>query len=82
MSQSPVFDYELTTATDAFFLIFKLCSVFKRANAYKSRSILAVTVFQGFFNLVFNNQNLFMELKIGRYFKVGKDIFCRKEYKG
>ncbi|MBP8633588.1 MAG: hypothetical protein KBI06_08105 [Synergistaceae bacterium] len=31
ISQSPVFDYELTTAADAFFRRFKLCSVLKRA---------------------------------------------------
>lgn len=45
ISQYSVFDYELTTASDAFFRRFKLCSVLKRSNAYKSRGIPAVTVF-------------------------------------
>ena len=78
ISQYPVFDYELTTAADAFFRRFKLCSVLKRANAYKSRGIPAVTVFQGLFNLVFNNRSLFMDLKTGtNYSKTGKDTFYR-----
>ena len=78
ISQYSVFDYELTTAADAFFRRFKLCSVLKRANAYKSRGIPAVTVFQGLFNLVFNNRSLFMDLKTGtNYSKTGKDTFYR-----
>ncbi len=78
ISQSPVFDYELTTTTDAFFRRFKLGSVLKRANAYKSRGIPAVTVFQELFNLVFNNRSLFMELKTGTNpSKAGKDTFYR-----
>jgi len=78
ISLPPVFDYELTTATDAFFRRFKLCSVLKRANAYKFRRISAVTVSQVLFNLVFNkyNRSLFMELKTGTYSsKAGKDTF-------
>lgn len=78
ISQSPVFDYELTTAADAFFRRFKLCSVLKRANVYKTKGIPAVTVFQGPFNLVFSNRSLFMELKTGtNSSKSGKDTFYR-----
>ena len=78
ISQYSVFDYELTTASDAFFRRFKLCSVLKRSNAYKSRGIPAVTVFQGLFNLVFINRSLFMELKTGtNSSKTGKDTFYR-----
>jgi|GEM_PF-2717316 len=44
ISLSPVFDYELTTATDASFRRFKLCSALMRANAYKFRGIPAATV--------------------------------------
>ena len=74
ISQYSVFDYELTTAADAFFRRFKLCSVLKRSNAYKSRGIPAVTVFQG----LFNDRSLFMDLKTGtNSSKTGKDTFCR-----
>ncbi|MDD4430256.1 MAG: hypothetical protein PHF61_02465 [Bacteroidales bacterium] len=59
------FDYELTNTTEAFFRRFKLYSVLKRSNAYKSRGVPAVTVFQMLFNLAFNNRSLFMELKTG-----------------
>jgi len=36
------FDYELSSTTDAFFRRFKLCSVLKKANAYKSRGLLEI----------------------------------------
>ncbi len=78
ISQTLNFDYELTTATDAFFHRFKLCSVLKKANAYKSRGIPAVSVFQKLFNLAFNSRSLFMELRTGtNSYKTGKDTFYR-----
>lgn len=72
------FDYELTTTTDAFFRRFKLCSILKKSNAYKSRGLPAVTVFQRLFNLAFSNRSLFMELKTGICAsQAGKDTFYR-----
>ena len=72
------FDYELTTTTDAFFRRFKLCSILKKSNAYKSRGLPAVTVFQRLFNLAFSNRSLFMELKTGICpSTAGKDTFYR-----
>jgi len=72
------FDYELSSTTDAFFRRFKLCSVLKRANAYKSRGLPAVAVFQRLFNLAFSNRSLFMELKTGICaYQAGKDTFYR-----
>lgn len=78
ISQTLNFDYEISTATDAFFRRFKLCSVLKKVNAYKSRGVPAVSVFQRLFNLVFNNRSLFMELKTGVSSpEVHKDTFYR-----
>ena len=78
ISQTLNFDYEISTATDAFFRIFKLCSVLKKVNAYKSRGVPAVSIFQRLFNLIFNNRSLFMELKTGVFSpEVHKDTFYR-----
>lgn len=48
ISQTLNFDYEISTATDAFFRRFKLCSVLKKVNAYKSRGVPAVSIFKDF----------------------------------
>lgn len=77
--QTQDFENDTAVVTRTFFKKFGLASLLKASNAYKSRGIAVVLVFQKLFDLAFRGRSLFMELasERGSAKRMGKDTCYR-----
>jgi len=72
-----LFENEISSTINAFFISFNIGALLKKVGAYKNKGIPVVTVFQQLFALVFIHKSLFQALRSGETGKIAKDTFYR-----
>ena len=77
ISQTILFENELSSIISAFLLSFNVGSLLKKVGAYKTKGIPAVAVFQQLFTTVFTHKSLFQILRSEEAGDIAKDTFYR-----
>jgi len=72
-----LFENNLSSIINAFFLSFNIGVLLKKAGAYKTKGIPAASVFQQLFALVFMHKSLFQALRSDETSNIAKDTFYR-----
>ena len=76
VSQTVLFENEISSIISAFFLSFNIGSSLKKVGAYKAKGIPVIDVVKQLFTLVFTHKSLFQSIRSGET-KIGKDTFYR-----
>ena len=76
LTQTNVFENELTSTIDGFFNMFQIAAILKCVGAYKMKGVPAVKLFRELFALVFEHRKMFRSVSSNSQ-ETGKDTFYR-----
>ena len=60
-------DKKVASSITTFFKIYKISSILKASNAYKSKGIPVINLFQYLFSLIFANRSMYMNMLTGKH---------------
>jgi hypothetical protein len=77
LSQTSLFENNISSILNAFFISFNIGNLLKKVGAYKTKGFSAVAIFQQLFCLVFMHKSLCQALRLDETDKIAKDAFYR-----
>ncbi|MCL1876249.1 MAG: transposase [Synergistaceae bacterium] len=77
LSRTSLFENDLSSIINAFFISFNIGALLKIIGAYKTKGIPALAVFRQLFTLVFMHKSLFQALRSNETDNIAKDTFYR-----